>query len=89
MRNLVKTLVEYPQIQIRILGNASYSLEKYNKIKAAGNLKMIDNSPLSRANAIKDFLISHGVDVKRLSVGDGVIQSGSTSSSVQANKKKR
>ncbi len=84
LRDLIKTLKEYPQLKVLILGNTSYDT---SSTVTTGTGAMVNGSPgtvgqlqLTRARAVEQFLINNGIDWRRISVGNGTINTtGGTS----------
>jgi len=81
---LLKTLVDYSNLQVLILGNASYD-GKTEKSKASvdGVMKTVGDLQLARAKAIRKFLIDRGIDPNRLSVDRGKIENGAKSTTLE------
>ncbi len=74
LSDLVKTLKEYPQIKVLILGNLSNNPRPDGatpEVKPGPNAR---NVMLIRARAVERFLIEKGINWRRLSVGVGEIR---------------
>ena len=80
LNDLIKTLKEYPQLKVLILGNASF--DSKNKAKVNGNkgkyVPPAQKLQLQRARAVEQFLINRGINWRRINVGTGEIRFSGT-----------
>ncbi|KAF2519650.1 hypothetical protein E0W68_03090 [Flavobacterium salilacus subsp. salilacus] len=77
LKNLIKTLVDYPQLTILIHGNASFitseSIDSNTGAKVDGQRGTIGQLQLGRARAIEAYLIRKGINPSRIRVTRGKI----------------
>ena len=78
LRDLVKTLIDYPQLIVSISANVAVVTDKPinsdTGIRVDGQNGTVGGLQLARATAIRHFLISRGVNPKQVSIGLGVIR---------------
>ena len=76
LTDLVKTLKEYPQLKVLILSN--YSINGFKKVnrdsKNRSSGLTVGELQLKRSRAVEQFLISKGINWRRISVGYGDIK---------------
>ncbi|GEM54971.1 hypothetical protein B0A58_11355 [Flavobacterium branchiophilum NBRC 15030 = ATCC 35035] len=88
LNDLLKTLKEYPEVMLLIQGNVSNknnpTWRENTNIRIDDGRGTVGELQLSRAKAIKRFLVQRGIDPDRLSVGKGVIGSGTKSATIQS-----
>ena len=96
LNDLVKTLKEYPQLTVLILGNSSSNSKPDGRtLNSSSTLNGRDvtlrDLQLARARAIEKFLIGRGINWRRVNVGNGEIrfegESGRTTSFILKNNK--
>ena len=76
LSKLIKTLKEYPQLRVLILGNFvndKAGLTQQSKARLNGESGTVGGLQVSRADAIQQFLISRGIDWRRILIGNGDI----------------
>ena len=79
LRDLIKTLKEYPQLKVLILGNFSNptsGLTQDSSAQVNGSNGTVGQLQLERARAVEKFLINRGVNWRRILVGNGEISPG-------------
>ncbi|WP_276378530.1 DUF6443 domain-containing protein [Flavobacterium sp. H4147] len=88
LNDLLKTLVDYPQVLLLIQGNVRNrnhpNLKKNTVIDIDGVDGTVGDLQLLRAKAIKKFLVKNGIDPQRLSVGQGIIGENSKSATLKS-----
>lgn len=88
LNDLLKTLVDYPQVLLLIQGNVrnrNYpNLKKNTVVDIDGVDGTVGDLQLLRAKAIKKFLVKNGIDPQRLSVGQGIIGENSKSATLKS-----
>ena len=82
MKSLIKTLVDFPSLQVLILGNSTVNTDQYvdrnTSVKVDGRYGTIGELQLARAKSIQRFLRSRGVNLNRVKVGNGIINNSQT-----------
>jgi RHS repeat-associated protein len=88
LNDLLKTLTDYPHIMLLIQGDVSNknnpTWQEDTDIRINDGRGTVGQLQLSRAKAIKKFLVKRGIDPNRLSVGKGVIDKGTQSATLQS-----
>jgi outer membrane protein OmpA-like peptidoglycan-associated protein len=78
LRDLIKTLVDYPQLLVLISANVSVitdqSINRDTGMRVDGQEGTIGSLQSARARAIQRFLTKHGVNSKQILIGNGAIK---------------
>ena len=69
--DLIKTLKEYPELKLVIKGNVSFDSLRDAQTASDADISQANNLLLTRAKAVKRFLIKRGIDGSRISAEKG------------------